>query len=115
MRLAAIRIAEREMHAGEFFVLQQDADELREMHVGAKGEFADAVAVFVGVAIAPEFRFKVFAIAGGFCETARGDFEPKRRLFEIAVFSAEVISGGAVAYKRAIDFRGRSEHFASRK
>jgi hypothetical protein len=42
------------MHAGKFFVLEQDADEFVEADVRAECEFADAVAVFVGVAVAPE-------------------------------------------------------------
>src|SRR5690242_2281071 len=53
--LAAVRIAKSEMYAGEFLILEQDADHLRQAQIGAKSEFADPVTVFVGVAIVPEF------------------------------------------------------------
>src|ERR1700737_1156322 len=47
VRLAAVRIAERQMPAREFFVLQQPSNHFREAQVGAEGQFADAVAIFV--------------------------------------------------------------------
>ena len=61
--LAAVGIAEGNMHAGKFFVLEQDADHFGEAEVGAEGQLADAVAVFVGVAILPEFLFEILAVA----------------------------------------------------
>src|SRR2546421_9696283 len=54
VRLAAVGIAKSEMHAGEFFVLEQNNDHFRENENGAEGQVADAIAVFVGVTIIPE-------------------------------------------------------------
>ena len=57
--LAAVGIAEREVHAGDLFVLQQDPDHVGEREVGAEREFADAVAERIGVAVVPELAFEL--------------------------------------------------------
>ena len=61
--LAAVGIAEREVDAGDLLVLQQDADHVAEREVGAEGQLADAVAVLVGVAVAPELLLQLLALA----------------------------------------------------
>ena len=59
VRLAAVGIAEREVHAGHLLVLQQDADHLAQAEVGAERQLADAVAVLVGVAVVPEVVLEI--------------------------------------------------------
>src|SRR5713226_8486696 len=100
------------MHAGEFFVLKEDADHFGEAEVGAEGELAYAVAVFVGVAVVPEFRFEVFALAFDIPEARACDFEDQRRALQVAVLAVEMIAGGGVADEGAIDGSGGGENFA---
>src|SRR5580700_11287880 len=57
-RVRAIGVAERDVYARDFFVLQNIADHVAHSDVRANGEFADAVAVLVGMGIAPEFVFE---------------------------------------------------------
>src|SRR6266436_8512495 len=63
MGLASVGVSKRDVHAGKFFILQKNADHLGKSKIGAESELADTVAVFVGVAILPEFLLKVFAFA----------------------------------------------------
>ncbi len=55
----AVGVAEGDVDAGEFFVLQDVADDAVDAEVGADGEFADAVGVFVGVGVGPEVGFEL--------------------------------------------------------
>ncbi len=50
----AVGIAEGDVDAGKFFVLEDVADDALDAEVGADGEFADAVGVLVGVGVGPE-------------------------------------------------------------
>src|SRR5688572_18081701 len=50
----AVGIAERDVHARKFLVLQDVPDDIVQLDVGADGELADAVAFGVGVRIRPE-------------------------------------------------------------
>ena len=113
--LAAVGIAEGDVNAGKFFVLEKDADHFGEAEVGAEGEFADAVAVFVGVAVVPEFLLEIFAIAVDLDEARVFDFERERRGLQVAVFAVEVIAGGGVANEGAVDGGGRGKDFAGGK
>jgi hypothetical protein len=63
-RVRAVRIAERDVHAREFFVLQDVSDHFMQFHVGADGELADAVAVLVGVGVAPEILPQLQVLGG---------------------------------------------------
>src|ERR1035438_5897607 len=66
----AVRIAERDVNAGDFLVLENVADDVMDGDVGADGEFAHAVAVLVGVAVAPELGFQFPVGAVGFSQAA---------------------------------------------
>ena len=57
MGLAAVGVTEGDVHAGKFFVLEKDADHFGEAEVGAEGKLADAITVFVRVALVPKFLF----------------------------------------------------------
>jgi hypothetical protein len=52
--VGAVRVAEGYVDAGEFFVLQDVADDALDTDVGTDGELADTVGVFVGVSVGPE-------------------------------------------------------------
>ncbi len=47
----AVRVAEGDVDAGELFVLQDVADHVRELDVGADGELADAIGLFSSVCV----------------------------------------------------------------
>src|SRR2546430_17343617 len=81
------------MDARQLFVLQQDPDHLVQRDVGAEGELADAVAVFVGVAVLPELLLEVGARAMRSNEAALGDLQCQRRGREVALLPPEVIDG----------------------
>ena len=53
-------VAKCNVNAGDLFVLENVADDIMNGDVRADGEFAHAIAVFVGVAVGPEFPFEVF-------------------------------------------------------
>src|ERR1700686_2349604 len=115
MRLVAIRITEGDVHAGKFFVLKKIADHLGEAQVGAEGQLADAVAVFVGVAIVPEFLLEILALAFDLPQTRALDLENQRSALQVPILTVEVIAGARVADEGAVN-RGRSgEHFTSGK
>ena len=64
--MLSIGIAEGDVDAGELLVLQDVADDLVNPEVGADGELAYAVGVFIGVGVGPEI---VAQLAG--CLTRR--------------------------------------------
>ena len=49
-----VGMAESDMDAGDFFVLKNIADDAIAGGVGADGEFADAIAIFVGAGVGAE-------------------------------------------------------------
>ena len=113
--LAAIRVPKRNVHAGKLLVLEQDADHFRKAEVGAEGQLADAVAVFVGVAVVPEFLLQILAVAMDFDQARIRNLQGERCGLQIAIFAVEVVAGGGIADKGAVDGRGRRENLAGRK
>src|SRR5579863_2902159 len=112
MSLVAVGIAEGDVHARKFLVLKKIADHLREAEVGAESELADAVAIFVGVAIIPEFLLQVLALAFHLLQPRAFDFEDQRSALQVAVLPAEVVACGGVANKSAVDGGRSGEDFA---
>ena len=60
----AVGIAEGDVDAGKFLVLEDVADDAVDADVGADGEFADAVGVLVGVGVGPEVVLELLVGAG---------------------------------------------------
>ena len=60
----AVGIAEGDVDAGKFLILQDVADDAGDADVGADGELADAVGVFVGVGVGPEVLLELLVGAG---------------------------------------------------
>ncbi len=54
-----VRVAERDMHARYFLVLEDMADDMFELDIGTDGKLTDTFAVFIGMAIGPEFLFEL--------------------------------------------------------
>ena len=59
----AVGIAEGDVDAGEFFVLQDVANDAIDADVGANSEFSYSIGVFVGVGIGPKIALKGFVLA----------------------------------------------------
>src|SRR5258708_25661949 len=112
MGLVAVGIAEGDVDAGKFFVLQKDANPFRKSEVSAEGELAAAVAIFVGVAVAPKFFFEIFALALDMPQARAFDLEHHWRTPQVAVFAVEMIAGGGIAHEGAVDGRWRRKNFA---
>src|SRR5216684_5006799 len=113
--LAAVGVAEGDVHAGEFFVLKEDADHFREAEVGAESELAYAITVFVGVAVVPELLFEGFALTLDMLEAGAVDFEDQGRALQVSVLAVEVIAGGGIADESAVDACRGGENFAGGK
>ena len=109
----AVGVAEGDVDAGEFFVLQDVSDDALDAEVGADGEFADAVGVFVGVGVGPEIGFKLLVGAGAGDDAVGGDLNGERSGGEEAVAGAEPVPDYSVDDKGAVDFAGRGEAFAA--
>ena len=60
----AVGVAEGDVDAGKFFVLKDVADDAFDAEVGADGELADAVGVFVGVGVGPKVGLELLVGAG---------------------------------------------------
>src|SRR5271170_7750399 len=58
-----IRIAEGDVNAGKFLVLQDLADNVGQLNICADGKLAYPVAVLVGVGVGPEILFQLFVFA----------------------------------------------------
>src|ERR1017187_8683822 len=88
--MRAVRIAERDVNTGDFLVLENIADDVVNGDVGADGEFAHAVAVLIGVAVAPELGFEFLVGAVGFRQAAFDHLDGQRSSVQIAVLFAQV-------------------------
>src|ERR1035437_10144527 len=105
--VCAVRITKGDVNAGNFLVLENVADDVVNGDVGADGEFAHAVAVLVGMTVAPELGFEFLVGAVGFPQAAVHDLDGQRSVAQDAVLLAEVIAHYAIDHEAAVDaFRG---------
>src|SRR5215468_10976614 len=115
VRLASIGIAERNMHAGKFFILQQNSDHPREPEICSKRQFAHAVAILVRVAILPEFFFQIFSRTVDTDQSPALNLHHQRRGLQISILPVEVGGRGCSAHKRAVHGRRSSKDLARRQ
>src|SRR6202789_737615 len=111
----AVGISEGDVDAGEFFVLKDVSDNALDVDIGADGELADAVGVFVGVGIGPEVALQGFVFAGDASDAVAFDVDGEWLGAEDAVASAEEVADYAVDDEDAVDFAGRGEALAAGK
>ena len=81
--------------------------------VGADGELAHAVAVLVGVAIAPELVLQLAVGAVRLLQAAVSHRDGQRLVAQVAVFFAEVIAHHAIDHEGAVHALGRGEGLAA--
>src|SRR5260370_27866659 len=111
----AVRIAERNMDARDLLILENVADHIANGNVGADGEFANAVAVFIGVAVIPELLLQGFVCGVSFDKPVVLYANGKRVVAAVAVFLAEIIAYHAIAHKDAVDTERRGESLTAGK
>src|SRR5437879_1694944 len=113
--LAAIGIPESEVHSGEFFILKQNPDHFGQSKVGAESELANPVAIFVGVAIAPEFLLQILAGTLDAYEPRALDLQLQRRGLQIAILPVEMVASSGVANESPINGRRCSKNLTRRQ
>src|SRR5260370_31500422 len=111
--VSAVGVAEGYVDAGKFFVLQDVADDALDADVGADGELADAVGVFVGVGVGPEVAFECLIRRRYAGDAVAFDVDGERVGPEDAVAGAEEIADDAVDDEDAVDFAGCGEAFTA--
>src|SRR5205814_5929188 len=108
-----VGMAESNVDAGNFFVLQNVADYARQGGVRADGKFADTIAVFVGAGVSAKIVEQFLIFAAKLDNAIVGDLDRQRRVAKIAVLTAKIIANHAIDQKRAVGVRRRSENFAT--
>src|SRR6266404_229105 len=110
-----VRVTECNVDAGNFFILQDVADDVGAGGVRANGEFADAIAVFVRACVSAKIFEQLFMIAAKIDNTVVFDLNRERRVMQIAVFVAEIIANHAIHHKCTVRVHRRGEDFATGK
>ena len=111
--MGAVGVSEGNVDAGEFLVLQDVADDPIDANVGADGELADAVGVFVGVGVGPEVALESLVFAGDAGDAVAFDVDGEGMGAEDAVARAEEVADYAVDDEDAVDLAGRGEALAA--
>ena len=111
--LGAVGVAEGYMDAGKFFVLENVADDPLDADVGADGDLADAVGVFVGVGVGPEVALEVLVFAGDAGDAVAFDIDGEGVSAEDAVTGAEEVADDAIDDEDAVDLAGRGKTLAA--
>ena len=106
-----VRVAEGDVDAGQFFVLEDVADHMLQLDVRPDGKFAHAVAVVIGMGVAPELVFEGAVPGMDLADAVALDADGERFLLQLAVFRTQVIAHHTVDHVGAVHFRGRGEHF----
>ncbi len=58
----SIGISEGHVHARYLFILQDVSDDILKSEFGADGKFADPIAIFIAMSVAPELFFELLVI-----------------------------------------------------
>src|ERR1700730_16109310 len=111
--VCAIGIAEGDMYAGIFLILQDLADYVFEFNVRADGKLAHTIAVVVGMGIAPEVLFQFTVRGMGVDQAVAFDVNRQRILPQAAELRAEPVAYDAINHKRSVDFAWSRKHFAA--
>ncbi len=99
-----VGMAKGDVDAGNFFVLQDVADDAGAGGVGADGKFADAVAVFVRAGVGAKFFEQLLVVTGQRVDAVLLHLDRERRLLEVAILLAKIIADHAVNDKDAVAY-----------
>ncbi len=109
----AVGVAEGDVDARELLVLQDVADDVRELDVGADGELPDAIGVLVGVGVLPERVLERLVRAVRLDQAVALHDDGEGRVGEEAELVAQVVAHHAVDHERAVHLAGRGEDLAA--
>src|SRR5580658_483359 len=111
--VSTVRIAKRDVHAGILLVLQDLADHILQFNIRADRKFAHAIAVLVGVGVAPEilFQFRIWGVRLNHAISLHSNGQ--RMLTQTPKLGAKPIAYDAVNYKRSVDLTGRGKNFSA--
>ena len=108
-------MAKGNVDAGNFFVLQDVANDAGAGGVGADRELADAIAVFVGAGVGAKIVAQILVLGAQVHDAIVFHLDRERARLEIAVALAEIIADHAVHDEDAVRVHGRGENFAARQ
>jgi len=109
----AIGIAEGDVDAGKFFVLENVANDAGDADVGADSELADAIGVFIGVGVGPEVALELLVGTRAGDDSVLRDLNGERCRCKQSVAGAEPVADDAIDNEGAVDFAGRGEAFTT--
>src|SRR5580698_2152624 len=109
----AIRIAEGDVNAGKFFVLQDIADHLPYANVRANGELADTIRVFVGMRVSPEIVAQLAVLRAAVNDAVLPDFNSQGRCLQQTIFKTKIVAHHPIDDKGSVDFAWSGEDFTS--
>jgi hypothetical protein len=87
-----VRVTKSDVDAGNFFILQNVANDMRARRVGANGKFADTVAVFVSAGVGAKFLAQILVLRFQGTDPIIFYFDGERVRFEIAEALAEIVA-----------------------
>lgn len=113
--MGAVGVSEGDVDARELLVLENVADDAVDANVGADGELAYSVGVFVGVGVGPKIALEGLVFAGGAGDAVAFDVDGERVGAEDAVAGAEEVANDAVDDEDAVDLAWGGEALAARE
>src|SRR5438093_5653403 len=113
--MCTVRIAKRDVNARVLLILQDLPDYVFQFDVGADGKLTHAIAVFIGVTVAPESLLQLAIFRTCLGETI-AFYRDRQRMFpQIAERRAQPVADDSVDNECSIYFARRGEHFSARK
>src|SRR5438132_10341096 len=106
-------MTESDVDSGNFFVLQNVANNVRAGGVGANGKFANAITVFVRAGVEPEVVAQIFILGPKTDNATVFDFNGERVGLKIAVALTQIIADHPIDDERAVGVHWRGENFAA--
>jgi hypothetical protein len=97
-----IGMAEGNVHAGNFLVLQDVPDYPSAGGIGSDGELADAIAILIRARVGTKFVEQFPMVAGETGDPAVCHLDPERGVVQVAIFAAKVIAHHAIDDKDAV-------------
>src|SRR5206468_12607306 len=110
-----VRMTKCDMHSGNFFILQNMADDMSTGGVCANGKFADAATVLISAGVSAKFVAQILVLGAQRADTIVFHLDCERIGFEIAKAFAQVIADHAVNHEDAIRIHWRGKNFAARQ
>ena len=112
--MSSIRIPKRDVDTRNFFILQNISYDVVHSDIRTDGEFANTVAIFIGMTILPEIVFKLFVKRKRLFQAAVINQYRQRSFSKIAIFLAKIIADHSVDYERSVHALRRRKGLATR-